>query len=650
MLPSRPTAVLRFLLGVLAALPAAALAAAADNWLGVAHQLAAGGAAVDFTPHGTQPGLFYDLDPTNDCAGCHGASGSIGKDFRPFPTWSGSMMANATRDPVFFAALDVANKDVPGVGDYCLRCHSSRGWYRGHVVKTGGTANDVTLGAAGCLLTGSYDWEDTLDNDYSGLPCHYCHRLTDSGPGGAAAMIGNANAWVDDEACSEGDGSVCRRGPYDYAVGSPPPHAWKYSEYHTESRLCGLCHDVTTPDTDQGPLKTLKLADGTDSGRPFPIERTYSEWLQSDYAVPSSPVAATCQSCHMKDSEDPDATACNVPGYPNRSGNLPVHAFTGGNTWVPGILKGEYSDTSSIPGAFGGVGRQDAFDQTVAWARETLAQAAAVETTIAGYTPPGSGAGSLQVRVKVTNLSGHKLPTGYAEGRRMWLNLLVKDATGRLVFESAAYDPASGVLTVDAQARVYEALQGIWNHNGSGACDVVDGSGQPMFHFALNDCVAKDNRIPPLGFRPATAADPNGYDTRPVGATYAQTAPGSGILVNYDTVDYAVPVPAGTPGPLTATARLYYQTSSKEYIEFLRDEAVRNGTQGENAMCSGGPNRPFVVGPQERTRGQYLYELWSRPSATERIFADGFDGTAPPAGYGKSPPELMQVASATTGS
>jgi hypothetical protein len=77
-----------------------------------------------------------------------------------------------------------------------------------------------------------------------------------------------------------------------------------------------------------------------------------------------------------------------------------------------------------------------------------------------------------------------------------------------------------------------------------------------MFHFVLNDCVAKDNRIPPLGFEPATAGDPSGYEIGPVPAgIYPETTPGSGVLVNYDMVDYTLPVPVGTVGPLTATAR-----------------------------------------------------------------------------------------------
>jgi hypothetical protein len=549
------------------------------------------------------------------------------------------MMANATRDPLFWAAVDVANKDVPGVGDFCLRCHTPRGWLDGRVVKPGFNPLPGTpeQGANGCLLLGDYDSSDHANSDFGGLSCHFCHRMMPEGPNGEPGYTDNGNIWVDDADCANtGDFEPCRRGPYDYTDGAgEPPHAWDYSEYHTKSEICGSCHNVTSPDTGSGPLKTLKLASGFDTGIAFPIERTFAEWQRSDYpALPDK----QCQNCHMPQSPDPNASACSFGG--NRAGNLAVHEFVGGNTWIPAIIKGEFG-----PGlALEGDDRDASFDQTIDWARELLGTAATVETTIPSYTPPGAGAGSMAVRVKVTNHSGHKLPSGYGEGRRMWLNLQVKDANGALVFESAAYDSNTAVLGTDAQARVYEVLQGIFDHNGTGTCDVDDAGGNPMFHFVLNDCVAKDNRIPPAGFKPATTADPNGYEVGPVPAgIYPETVPGSGILVNFDNVDYAVAVPVGTPGPLTATARLYYQTSSKEYIEFLRNEAVANGTQAENLMCSGAPARPFTIGPQGKTRGQYVYDLWSDDG---RIFADGFDGAV--RGYGKSPPELLGTAAATT--
>jgi hypothetical protein len=98
-------------------------------------------------------------------------------------------------------------------------------------------------------------------------------------------------------------------------------------------------------------------------------------------------------------------------------------------------------------------------------------------------------------------------------------------------------------------------------------------------------------------------------------------------LRNVDVARYSVPI-AGVSGPLTVQARLHFQISSKEYIEFLRNQAVERGFQGENQMCAGGPGRPFDVGPQNLSRGAYLYGLWSNPA------------------YGKSPPVLMRSASA----
>lgn len=591
--------------------------------------------ALDVTPHGTQPGLTYDLLGSQNCGFCHRGADPGDENIMPANTWRGSMMANAARDPVFWAALDVANNDgasigVPNVGEYCLRCHTPKAWY-GHRVKPGG--GNVLSGANGCLLQGDYDNDDVGTNDYGGESCHFCHRLMPQGPQGQPAFLENGNAWLDDTDCN-GEGSPCRRGPYNYTDGSGPPHAWAYSSYHESSEICGLCHNVTTPDTSEGPLRTLRDATGADTGVPFPIERTYGEWKKSDFAdrdriyrngfgsrlEPSSQIASAqeCQHCHMPNSTDPVARACTFDAPGARTGDLPTHQFVGGNTWIPNILKGQYGQQLE---------REAEFNNTVAWARAMLAASAEVQATNTSYTAPTPGsAGSLGVRVKVINLSGHKLPSGYAEGRRMWLNVKVTAGNGATVFESGAYDPATAVLTVDPQAKVYETKQGIWDA-GSGTCKYTDAGGAPQFHFVLNNCIAKDNRIPPLGFAGGTD-----IEVRPVGYTYP-TEPGSTKLVNYDVTNYTATLPAGTQPPFTVIATLNYQTASREYIEFLRDEAVDNAFPAENTMCSTAPytRTPFTVGPQNKTRGQYLYDLWNTPA------------------YGKSPPEVVDNATLAVG-
>lgn len=584
--------------------------------------------SVDFTPQGTQPGLQVGMEGPQNCSYCHQGVNSQELEFMPLSSWSGSMMANAARDPLFWAALDVANRDVPGVGDYCLRCHTPAAWLAGRVHKDG--SGGFVNGQNGCRLLGDHNDPDFTNNDYAGVTCHLCHRLMPNGPGGEPGFTGNGNLWVDDALDCDGNYGPCRRGPYRYPqVGiEPPPHGWVQSVYHLESELCGSCHDVSTPITSAGPLKTLILNDGTNSGLPYPIERTFSEWRQSDHAdlifadgfgpgEPAPPAltrGATCQECHMRSSSDPLAKACQQNLDGSRTNDLPVHEFAGANAWVPGLIKGEYGGET-------GLNRDAELDRTALRTREMLTtRSAALVTVLEPFVP---AAQVLTARVKVSNLAGHKLPTGYGEGRRMWLQVRALDANSELVWESGAYQSATGVLTEDAQLKVYEVQQGIWS-SATGQCEIADGNGRKLFHFALNDCIRLDNRIPPLGFR--GGAD---LETRPVGYTYPETSPGSGRLVNYDTTTYSIPVPLGTALPVQVTATLRFQVSSKEYLEFLRDEAVLNAFPSENALCAG-DRPPLATGPRTLSRGQYMFNLWSSPT------------------YGKSPPVDMVTASAST--
>jgi hypothetical protein len=630
---------------------------AAASWLWVLVLLAAVAVvaparALDFTPNGTQPLLQNPLDSNGDCMGCHRGFEAPHNSIMAHSTWGGSMMANATRDPLFWAALDVANKDYPGVGDYCLRCHTPAGWLAGRVVKKGDGSTHAN-GAMGCQLNGDYNDADNFnpqtnrENDYVGVGCHFCHRIMPHGPQGPQTQpfaIGNGNIWIDDAgscitALGDEYGGPCRRGPYTYATyGLDPPHGWVQSPLHASSDICGTCHDVSTPDTDAGPLKTLILENGTTTTRPFPIERTYTEWkrslfadlifrdgLQAPAGAPVLTEGQQCQGCHMPDSQDPLAQACVINPEGSRTGNLPMHNFVGANTWIPAIIKSLYGSAS-------GFNRPADFDRTIAWARAMLQSSAQLSTTVTAFNAPTPGSpGSVTVRVRTTNLSGHKLPTGYAEGRRMWLNVKVFNPSNVVLAQSGAYDSATGVLTEDAQVKIYEALQGIWDATPPGVCRTESG-GQKMFHFVLNNCVAKDNRIPPLGFRPKAAGDSNGDEVRPVNYSYAETAPGSGELVNYDDTTYTFALPAGTVLPVRVVAELQHQISSKDYIEFLKNQAeAAPAVPGENTLCAGAPDRPFTVGPQSQSRGQFMFSLWSNPA------------------FGKSPPETAATSTVMAG-
>ncbi len=510
-------------------------------------------------------------------------------------------MANATRDPLFWAALDVANNDVPGVGDFCLRCHTPQGWYSGRVSKDGlgGQVN----GEDGCQLLGDQTSNDNKNSDFSGITCHLCHRQASTGPMGESLKPGSGNLWVDDEDCDQGFGP-CRKGPYDYNLDptNQAPHAWEYDDFLHSGAFCGSCHDVSSPVLTGGVPAVTLLNQGVDTGLAMPFERTYTEWKLSDFGdlifrdgggeVASNgqleiTVNNSCQACHMNQVSDPDARACRFTPEGSRQDNMRSHMIAGGSSWMPQVLKAEFGTA---------LDRNDAYDAATNAALDMLQnRSATVSVTDAGTVGPAAS-----IDVRVTNLTGHKLPTGYPEGRRMWLHVEARDAANTLVFESGAYDDATAVLTEDAQAKVYEILQGIWN-SSTNEC-VIEQGGSKVFHFVQNNCINKDNRIPPAGFRGA-----GNIEVMPIGITYP-TEPGDpGKLVNYDITNYQFTIPVDAVLPVTVTARLRYQTASKEYIDFLANEATDNMFDSEDVMC----NRTSTVGPGTLTRGDYMQQLWN---------------------------------------
>ena len=135
------------------------------------------------------------------------------------------------------------------------------------------------------------------------------------------------------------------------------------------------------------------------------------------------------------------------------------------------------------------------------------------------------------------------------------------------------------ILTHDPEVKIYEVEPGL----DAITAPLAGEPEGPSFHFVLNNKVYKDNRIPPRGFTNAAFAD---FGGTPVGATYADGQ-------YWDVTPYAIP-----PGATSADVTLFYQSTSKEFVEFLRDENVTN------------------------TKGQEMYDLWND--------------------NGKSPPEVVQ--------
>ena len=98
----------------------------------------------DFFFPGTQPSqLDAEIQPSFECDTCHSAP--------IYDAWRGTMMSQAGRDPLVWAALSIANVDAPGAGDLCLRCHAPQGWLEGRGHAADGSAlqsEDMDSGVA----------------------------------------------------------------------------------------------------------------------------------------------------------------------------------------------------------------------------------------------------------------------------------------------------------------------------------------------------------------------------------------------------------------------------------------------------------------------------------------------------------------------
>jgi hypothetical protein len=197
--------------------------------------------------------------------------------------------------------------------------------------------------------------------------------------------------------------------------------------------------------------------------------------------------------------------------------------------------------------------------------------------------------------VRVTNQSGHKLPTGHIEGRRVWIHARFFDATGALVGEHGHYDAAEAHLD-EASTTVFEMHVGLSD-------DAATATGLPpgvTTHMALADTIVKDNRIPPRGF--ANVAFEEG-GAPPVGAVYADGQYWS---------DTRFPVPAGAVG---AAAEIYYQSTPRHYIEALRDGNTTDdwGDTLADLWNATGRGAPIEIARREI------------PLGVAGVFADGFE-------------------------
>lgn len=625
---------------------------------------------------GTQPGQVVDLESDKQCLSCH-AGGQYEME-----NWKGSLMGQASRDPLFWAGLTVAAQDSihatgsPNAADLCVRCHFPMGWLDGRSdpVNCSEMRGEDFDGVSCKVCHYLYDpfYQSTYDGTREGSDwTNYWDEATDiqsfvdatrSADAEAAASItyfnGSSfysnNTPVSAGYTENGGGHMflvthttgISDGKRASFADANAKHAMLYSRYHKSKYMCGTCHDISNP-----VLANL----GNDGSSPLPsetqpaysyfhVERTFSEFMLSGYGKPggmtgTGPYApglfdtshagnkiATCQDCHFRDIDGAAAAKGGVvrPGESTDHplSGVPQHRMIGGNLWIPYILASTVASSPNYSPTNAAL-----LDQGPAVLTLDLSQGEPLDPLILLETVNSSGQmlqdsismisesyalSNSTFTVRLQNHTGHKLISGYPEGRRMFLNIkaYVGDeviyeinpydyTVGTLKGLDSHYSPGSPELEPGETYRdelVYEV------HQGSSVLGVDE-----TFHMALATHRVKDNRILPQGFDVTNASarlcepvwhghsDTNIYSTSNL---YTQAEYEGG----YDEV--TVSLPAGTE---RIEAGLYYQTTSREFIEFLRDEINGTGDTLTNTSYIAQTD-PWFSGL--KAWGDTIWQLW----------------------------------------
>ncbi len=474
---------------------------------------------------------------STECVACHnGLTTAGGEDISIGTSWRASMMANSARDPYWQASVRRETIDHPAaaaeIEHECSICHMPMS----STLARGSNRHAEVF----AHLDGSDDPDDRLAAD--GVSCTLCHQISPERLGTPESFTGGFVLAAPSSA-----GGRRMLGPFDIdagrssimrsATGATPTEA----KHLRQSELCATCHTLYT--NALGP-------NGEVIGR-LPEQMPYLEWRSSAFREERS-----CQSCHMPAVTERTRIASVLGEL--REG-LGRHTFLGGNFFMLRMLN-RYRAELGVP----------ALPRELDAAATATIRQLQTETATAAVTRSSRAGNRLEIDVAVRNLTGHKLPTGYP-ARRAWLHVLVRDATGRVVFESGAvtptgliagndndedgarYEPHYDSISRADQVQIYESI-------------MADGTGAVTTGLLRALTFVKDNRLLPRGFDKARAE----ADIAVRGAA----AEDDDFRDEGDRVSYVVDVTGGQ-APFAVEVELRYQPIAFRWAENLRRYEAR---------------------------------------------------------------------------
>jgi hypothetical protein len=390
------------------------------------------------------------------CVNCHAAGDNLGSRV---PAWEASAPASRARRPL---------RDLLGAsaleGISCAVCHQTVGPV--HVASEGRARDDAR----------DYRGNPTWTSPATGAT--FPMRPEDAR---GTAGIANSGYLLDPERflrTTLGSG-----GPSDPIVHARTPEGAR--DYLRSSEACGACHDVRLFGTDTAAVK--------ERGEHFKrLRNAYSEWRAwADGERAAGRKASTCQDCHM--SLYPGVC---VPGEAAPSGLAPVcppgsrfEARAPGERARGLAAVGSSAVTPVSSHAFTSVDVPLGGDYPRAWAEDSaldpngvpggleLRRLALLRHTFrfALGRPTSPGGGRLEIPIELENVgAGHRVPAGFSQEREIWVELSVRDASGRVLYDVGRVDGDEADLRDKIMTRV------------TTRADLADAKGRPLGVFGAD--------------------------------------------------------------------------------------------------------------------------------------------------------------------
>lgn len=394
--------------------------------------------------------------------------------------WRVSMMAFSFVDPLWQAKVRSETLRVPQyqaiIEKKCARCHAPMA-----VVEA------ETDGATVSLFEDGFTDRNNPYHDLAkeGVSCTLCHQIMADNLGSEESFSGGFQ--IGEESGSQRPLYAQVPDPFTSSMQRAVKYRPAYGPHMHSSEVCATCHELLTP--------YIVQATGNWAVGSFPEQTPYGEWLESVYSDELSGRVMACHDCHL--THEPYVPAAKAPRWLQPLTDFSRHTYYSENLSMLQILENFAREL-----------RIDAsgLAEAAAESADYLAGAGTVEML---YEFDGD---VLELKVRVHNHAGHKLPTSIPL-RRVYLHVLITGPDGEPVFESgrvqadgsivgvdADTDPSSfephysGAITSADQVQVYEGIMG-------------DTDGKLTYTLLHAGQFLKDNRLLPDGFDKDLAAE-----------------------------------------------------------------------------------------------------------------------------------------------